>query len=216
MVKTTTIDGSRFYYHDGEDVAYESVTTWLSRFPNPTLQAWKDRTPTHESIAANQRALGDHVHARIEEFFAPLGKKTAHQTNHNNIIAESMFQSLLPRLRENITSVVVQEIPLLSTTIGLGGRCDMIGNWKGELSVIDFKTTRKIKKVEWLEDYFIQEACYAMMYKELYGVCPKLLVTASVSVEGETQLETRNTKDILPKVVEKISTIKPRSRKILI
>ena len=60
-----------------------------------------------------------------------------------------------------------------------------------KLAVIDFKTTKTLKKVEWLEKFFVQEAAYAYMYYELTGVEVDKLVTLSVAEDGQIQVEQR-------------------------
>jgi genome maintenance exonuclease 1 len=51
----------------------------------------------------------------------------------------------------------------------MAGRVDCIAEYEGVLSVIDFKTSRKIKLVEDIQDYFWQATAYALMYEELVG-----------------------------------------------
>ena len=48
------------------------------------------------------------------------------------------------------------ELPLYSSTIGVAGRCDLIAEWDGVLSVIDFKSSTSPKKREWVTPYFLQ------------------------------------------------------------
>ena len=57
--------------------------------------------------------------------------------------------------------------------------------------VLVFKTTTKLKKVEWLEKYFVQEAAYAYMYYERTGIEVDKLVTLSVAEDGQVQVEQR-------------------------
>jgi genome maintenance exonuclease 1 len=51
----------------------------------------------------------------------------------------------------------------------MAGRVDCIAEFDGVLSVIDFKTSKKIKSHEDIEDYFWQTSAYALMYEELIG-----------------------------------------------
>ena len=83
------------------------------------------------------------------------------------------------------------EAPLYSDDLGVAGRVDCIAEFDNELAIIDFKTTNSIKKVEWLEKYFVQEAAYAYMYWERTGVEVDKLVTLSVAEDGQTQVEQR-------------------------
>jgi genome maintenance exonuclease 1 len=69
----------------------------------------------------------------------------------------------------------------------MAGRVDLIAEWDGVLSVIDFKTSKKIKEREDIFDYFAQECAYALMYGELVEIEVKQLVTA-MAVENEEPL----------------------------
>ena len=48
------------------------------------------------------------------------------------------------------------------------GRSDLIGVYQGQPAIMDFKNAKKIKKREWIEDYFMQGAAYALAHNELY------------------------------------------------
>ena len=80
-----------------------------------------------------------------------------------------MFKQLQPILDKSISKVYMQEAPLWSDKYRLAGRVDCIADIKGKLSVVDFKTSMKIKKREWVKDYFLQTAAYSHMIKEMYG-----------------------------------------------
>jgi genome maintenance exonuclease 1 len=48
------------------------------------------------------------------------------------------------------------------------GTTDLVGVWKGKQAIMDFKQTNKPKKREWIDDYFMQGAAYALAHNELY------------------------------------------------
>jgi genome maintenance exonuclease 1 len=73
------------------------------------------------------------------------------------------------------------------------GATDMVAVHKGQDTIIDFKQTNKLKKREWIEDYFLQLAAYAMAHNFIYrtsitkGVvmmCSKNLEYQEFVVEG--------------------------------
>ncbi len=80
-----------------------------------------------------------------------------------------MFNSIKPILNEYIDNVVAQEVPLWSSYLGIAGRVDCIAEYEGRLSVIDFKTSRKPKKREWIGSYFQQASAYCVMFEERTG-----------------------------------------------
>jgi RecB family exonuclease len=89
---------------------------------------------------------------------------------------------------DRISDIHILEAPLYSRRLGVAGRVDCIAHFDGELSIIDFKTTKQLKKEEHLEKFFVQEAAYAYMYYELTGVEVDKLVTLSVAEDGSTQV----------------------------
>jgi ATP-dependent exoDNAse (exonuclease V) beta subunit len=92
----------------------------------------------------------------------------------------------------------MQEGALYSDKWGVAGRVDCIAEYEGKLSVIDFKTSTKDKKEEWVENYFIQTSAYCEMYEELYGKAIDQIVILIVTEEGSTQKFIKNKKDYLP------------------
>lgn len=63
-----------------------------------------------------------------------------------------------------------QETPLYSDTLKVAGRVDLIAEYDGQLSIIDFKTARRRKSREEIDCYFQQTAAYAIMFEELTGI----------------------------------------------
>ena len=77
------------------------------------------------------------------------------------------FKSIKPVIDEHINNIYAQEIPLYSNYLKLAGRVDCVAEWDGKLAIIDFKTSRKVKKKEWIDNYFMQAAGYAVMFEEI-------------------------------------------------
>ena len=59
-----------------------------------------------------------------------------------------------------------------------------MGEFDGILSIVDFKTSRKLKKKQWITNYFAQEAAYAIMWEERTGEPITQLVTLT-TVDNE-------------------------------
>ena len=95
-----------------------------------------------------------------------------------------MFHHSLPYL-DKINNIHAIERTLYSEYLGLAGRVDCIGEYEGELAIIDFKTSEKIKPEAWLENYFVQEIGYACMYYEMTGIPVEKIITIMVTPGGE-------------------------------
>ena len=98
-----------------------------------------------------------------------------------------MFHHATPYL-DKINNIHAIERTLYSEYYGLAGRVDCIAEYEGELAVIDFKTSEKIKPEKWLENYFVQEMFYAAAYYELTGIPVEKLITLMVTPGGEVKV----------------------------
>jgi len=162
-LKSETIDGKRFYtLPDGSKLP--SVTTVLGAQKKDAIIAWRKRVGEEAANKISKQATGrgTNVHTLCERYLnnEPLGTIMPD--------AVEMFRSLKPLLNR-IDNIHYQECALWSKQLGMAGRVDCIGEFDGELSVIDFKTSKKIKDQGQIEDYFWQTTAYALMYEEMIG-----------------------------------------------
>ena len=115
-----------------------------------------------------------------------------------------MFHHAKPYL-DKINNIHAIERTLYSEYLGLAGRVDCIAEYEGELAVIDFKTSEKIKPEKWLENYFVQETFYAAAYYELTEIPVKKLITIMVTPGGEVKVfDKRNKGDYIKLLVRYI------------
>ena len=115
-----------------------------------------------------------------------------------------MFHHATPYL-DKINNIHAIERTLYSEYLGLAGRVDCIAEYEGELAVIDFKTSTKIKPEKWLENYFVQEMFYASAYYELTEIPVKKLITIMVTPEGDVKVfDKRNKGDYIKLLVRYI------------
>jgi len=68
-----------------------------------------------------------------------------------------------------VNNIHYVEQSFYSKKIGSAGRSDLIAEFDGELSVMDYKTSAKIKHRENIFSYFWQSTFYALAYEELVG-----------------------------------------------
>jgi CRISPR/Cas system-associated exonuclease Cas4 (RecB family) len=98
------------------------------------------------------------------------------------------FHDVKEQLDTRLTTVYSQEAPLYSEHLGLAGRVDCVGVWDGKNSIIDYKTSRKLKKKEWISGYFMQCAAYAIMWEERTGMPITQLVVLIAVDDNEPQV----------------------------
>jgi genome maintenance exonuclease 1 len=68
------------------------------------------------------------------------------------------------------------ESALYSDIYKVAGRCDLIADFRGVPSIIDYKTSDKVKREDWIENYFLQSSLYSYMLWEMTGVVTRQIV----------------------------------------
>lgn len=169
------------HYQAPNGKAYPSVTTVLSILSEDGIAAWRKKVGEEEANKISHRAAtrGTAVHSIIENYID--NKEDFADGFMPNIIEN--FKDVQQILDKRIGKVFAQEAALYSDHLGLAGRVDCIAEFDGVLSVIDFKTSRKTKQKKWIENYFIQESAYAIMWEERTGTPIVNLVTI-ISVDN--------------------------------
>ena len=180
-LKTETVGGKRFYVTPSGK-KYPSVTTVSSFASAKSIAAWRKRVgnETANKISTQAAGRGTAVHKLCEDY---LNNDPDYTKKQMPVNIES-FNCIKPILDTHINNIRMQEVPLYSNYLEVGGRVDCIAEWDGRLSVIDFKTSRKIKKKEWISGYFMQCSAYAVMYEELTKL-PISQIVIIISVDGE-------------------------------
>ncbi len=113
------------------------------------------------------------------------------------------FRQFVPIL-DRVDNVHYMETMLYSEILGLAGQVDCIAEFDGVPSIIDFKTSLKPKREDWILNYFEQCTCYSLMYEEMTGVqCKQIVVMIAVD-HNEPQVFVRNRKDYMPELARKI------------
>lgn len=176
----TAPDGSRKYFTES-GAAYPSVTTVLSVLSRDSIREWRQRVGAEEANKISRQAStrGTKIHLLCEDI---LNNKEI-DTNNMSLLDKEMFNKFRPLL-DRIDNIHGQEIALFSDHLRLAGRVDCIAEFDGKLSIIDFKTSKKPKRKEWIETYFAQAAGYAIMYEERTGI-PINRSAILIAVEGD-------------------------------
>jgi hypothetical protein len=198
LVENTTEFGRTYVTPEGN--RYPSITTVLKVLSDEGIEEWKKRVGEDEArrvlIQAGRR--GTAVHDLAEKYLnnEPNWKKGAMPSNLHS------FMQLKPILDERVNNVWAQEVPLYSDRLKIAGRVDLIAEYRGELAIIDFKTARKKKKTEWIQNYFMQTAFYAAAFFERTGIPIKKGVILITPDGSEPQVFETSTHDYLPKLIE--------------
>jgi len=165
------VDGSRVYITPHGN-AYPSITSILSKQPKPGIEEWKEKIGHKEAnkIMKESAELGTMVHNLCEQYLYNYPLKCDYPDEAISIFNRLRF------ILGNVNNIYGLEIPLHSDILKVAGTADCVAEYNGVLSVIDFKTSRKAKREDWIEDYFIQAFFYAAAFYEMSGVIPEQIV----------------------------------------
>ena len=161
ILKRVTADDGTRVYQTPEGNAYPSVTTVTGLLNKKSIQEWRAKVgeKTANEISNRAATRGTRVHNLCEDY---LNNKQP----EIDMFDQSMWESFTPLL-DRIDNVHALETPLYSDHLAVAGTVDCIAEFDGKLSVIDFKTSRKPKKLEWIKNYFMQCAAYAVAFEEM-------------------------------------------------
>jgi genome maintenance exonuclease 1 len=198
LVSRTESDGRRVYVlPDGSKLL--SVTTVVGLKSREKFLDWRLQVGEEEANRVSKKASsrGTAVHSLCEDY---LNNKELDKSNPG---AFEMFRDIKPLLN-NINNIHYQEQALWSTKLKLAGRVDCIGEYEGELSVIDFKTSKRAKSLEDIQDYFWQTCAYALMYEEHVGVSIHSLVIIMAVEDGPPLVFKQRTRDHINGLIKAI------------
>jgi hypothetical protein len=194
-------NGIRLYHlPDGQWVP--SITSVTSFYNRQIFVEWRKRVGVEKANAITRKATarGTDFHLVCQDY---LENKELNWDDYQPM-TKFMFHHAKPYL-DKINNIHAIERTLYSQYLGLAGRVDCIAEYDGELAVIDFKTSDKIKPEKWIENYFVQEMFYAAAYYELTDIPPVKLITIMVTPGGEVKIfDKRNKSDYIKLLVRYI------------
>ena len=163
------IEGKRHYVFDKEKLP--SVTTILDATQpaekRESLLRWKERVGEEaaERIKTSAAERGTAMHKILEKYVLEQGyldQTDVGKQAHN--MAIQIIQSGLSSVTEYYGTECTLYYPGL-----YAGQTDLVGVHKGQDAIIDFKQSNKPKRPEWIGDYKLQLAAYAMAHNILFN-----------------------------------------------
>lgn len=204
LTKVDTPKGRLYTLPSGIQVP--SVTTVLGHFSKGHIKKWQERVGEIEADAILKRAgvRGTKFHTMMEKYLS--NDKT-------------LFEGVMPDMRQAfndvkrilnlVDNIHYMEKALYSEVLGVAGRSDVIAEFANVPSIIDFKTSLKKKKEEWITNYFEQATCYSLMLEERTGiVAEQIVIIISVDGEEHPQVFVRDRNVYIDSLLDKIETYK--------
>lgn len=194
------------YYKTPDGLWYPSVTTVLSSQKDGSIDAWRARVGEQEANRISRQATqrGTYLHSMCEDYLNNIdGYKRSRMPT-----TLSLFNSIKDTIDENVEVVYGIEMALFSHRLKTAGRTDVFCRFQGLNTILDFKTSTREKKQEWIQNYFVQATTYAIMVEEMYKdyrsiTIPQIAIVIAVE-DGEVpyQLFVRKTNDFREQVYE--------------
>ena len=199
-LEANTIDGVRYYTLPSGKKA-PSITYITSFYNRQTFINWRKKIGEEEANKITKVATdrGTKFHDLVEKYLS-----NEDVSSLKGVLPSTKARWIAARESLNkIDNIHALEKPLYSEYFGIAGRVDCIAEYEGELAVIDFKTSKKIKPEKWLQNYFVQETAYACMYYEMTGISVKKIVTLMVADNGDVKVYEKTNKSDYIKLLTK-------------
>ena len=168
-LKRESVDGKRLYAcPDGNHVA--SVTTILSKTKDKSgLMAWRKRVGEKKAqeIVTEAAGVGTRMHKYLEDY-VETGIMPTPGSNPFAKKAHTMAQQVLEHAMGDVDEIWGSEVALYVPQM-YAGTTDLVGQYKGQPCIMDFKQTNKPKKLEYVQNYFLQLVAYAEGHNEIHG-----------------------------------------------
>jgi ATP-dependent exoDNAse (exonuclease V) beta subunit len=163
------VNGKRLYATpDGNAVA--SVTTILDATKDKShLIAWRKRVGETKAreITTEAAGVGTRMHKYLEDYIE-FGEWPTPGSNPFAIKAHRMAEEIRNNAMIDVDEIWGSEVALYVPQM-YAGTTDLVGQYKGQPCIMDFKQTNKPKKLEWVQDYYLQLVAYAEAHNAVYG-----------------------------------------------
>jgi genome maintenance exonuclease 1 len=162
-------NGVRKYLFDDEKLP--SVTSILqatkSEEDKAALENWKQRVGYKEAnkIKTEASSRGTSMHSFIEDFLRGRINESFFESNeqYKNMAKEIIDKGIKGKLEEIYGMETILHYPGK-----YAGTADLIGIYEGKECCVDFKQANRLKKVEYIQDYFLQLGAYTLAHDVVY------------------------------------------------
>ena len=168
-LKRVEVNGKRRYETPGGPPV-ASVTTILSETKDKThLIEWRKRVGEQKAqeITTEAAGVGTRMHKYLEDYI-DTGEWPTAGSNPYAQQAHNMATVIKIHAMDDVDEIWGSEVPLYIPQM-YAGTTDLVGVYKGQPCIMDFKQTNKPKKKEWVEDYYLQMTAYALAHNEIHG-----------------------------------------------
>lgn len=146
----------------------KSVTTILGTLPHPHLDEWRERLGHEEADRIKQEAadIGSCMHNMLEAYVKDVPYEKVNTPEEKQAVP--LFKYIRMQGLRDLNEVWGVEVAVHMHTL-YAGRMDLVGVYKKIPSIIDYKNALRHKQDEWIKDYKMQLAAYALAHDHMYG-----------------------------------------------
>ena len=192
VLEAKTEENGKRRYTTPRGAVYPSVTTVIGWEKNKFFARWRAENPEESARVARR---GNILHKLMEDW---MRTGTLEQVNETYLALQ-----LQPYLK-HFGRIYGQEVPLWSDLLRLAGRSDCIAEYRGKLSIIDFKGSTKAKRIDDIDEYFLQATSYAIMWQERTGMRVDQIVILISCEDGIVQEIIRTPNEFVPQLKKTI------------
>lgn len=194
------------YYISPNGIRLPSVTTVLGHDKKKSIIEWQNRVGIEKAEYIRNRAAtrGTKFHNMMEDYLS-------NKEHFLDKVMPDMKQSFYDMLEtlDLIDNIRYIESPLYSERLGIAGRTDVIADFAKTLSIIDFKTSERRKKEEWIKNYFLQGTAYALMHEEMTGIpIDQIVIIIATDDSDEPQVFIRDKNQYIEELIGVIENYK--------
>jgi len=194
-------NGHRWYESKEKNICYPSVTTVISSMnKSDGLKKWRDKLGHDVADAELVRAStrGTKMHTLIEEYIS------GQDASIKDVLPRGLFDLIRPEV-DNIDNIYMLETRMYSEELMMAGTVDCVAEYKGILSVIDFKSSNKFKPEKWVYNYYLQATAYSVMANKFLGVEIPQVVLLIAGEDGSLASYVKNIDDNLITEIKELS-----------
>ena len=152
-------------YYDTPDGKFVSITTILAANVPSEIISWRKAMgdSVADYIMRKAAARGKTVHSIIERY---LSNQSLYPMQSYGLLPWGIFRIMRPAL-DNISDIRGIEIPIYSRNLRVAGTGDTIADYDGVPSIIDYKTTTKLRNSSSIRNHLLQCTFYGICWEEL-------------------------------------------------
>ena len=186
-IKQVNANGKRHYETPAGPLV--SITTVIHHFTPDGIKQWRENMGEDVAnyIMRVSSIRGTHVHKLVDSFLS--NESLDNITREYGVTAVGLFNLMRPAL-ERISNIVAVEKRVYSTdsAIMVAGTTDCVADYEGILSIIDFKTSSKMREQDTIDSWMIQATFYALAWECLTGQKISQLVIICATEDGQTEV----------------------------